>query len=286
MKETNIIIAISNIIRNPILNIVSYYRSSNRINNVGEALEFYVKDVFCDSLNIKDVSEKIKTYNKYFSYLGNQNNPPDIMIKGGDAFEIKKVEGFNSGLALNSSYPKDKIYSTSKMITTACRNCEEWSIKDMFYIVGVSKNNVLKSIWLVQGDCYAASRETYERIREKVSEGVNELPGIEFSETRELGRVNKVDPLGITYLRIRGMWGIENPSKVFGYLNAAKDGGNFVLNALMTKSKYNQFPKGDRMELEGLKSKGLEIDEVEVKDPNNPAKLLNAILISFSGGGR
>ena len=49
-----------------------------------------------------------------------------------------------------------------------------------------------------------------------------ELQDVEFSETNELGRVNKVDPLGITYLRIRGMWGIENPIKVFNYVAPAE----------------------------------------------------------------
>ena len=34
-----------------------------------------------------------------------------------------------------------------------------------------------------------------------------------FAETKELGRVNQVDPLGITNLRIRGMWQIETQEK-------------------------------------------------------------------------
>jgi len=32
------------------------------------------------------------------------------------------------------------------------------------------------------------------------------IADIEFSQTKELGRVNRVDPLGITNLRIQGMW--------------------------------------------------------------------------------
>jgi hypothetical protein len=253
---------------------------------VGEALEFYIKDVFCSSLNVQELDKKFKIYRDYFSYIGNQNNPPDVMIKGGDAFEIKKVEGSRSGLALNSSYPKNRLHADSAMITSACRSCEEWVEKEMFYAIGVAQENILKSLWFVHGSCYAASRETYERIRGKVSLGINEMPGIEFSETRELGRVNKVDPLGITYLRIRGMWGIKNPSKVFEYLKPVQNGDNFVMNAVILKSKYEQYPEKDREQLGGLKSKSLVMKEVEVKDPNNPAKLLKAILISFAGGGR
>ena len=132
-------------------------------------------------------------------------------------------------LHLNSSYPKDKLFSDSPMITTACRNCEDWREKDLVYVIGVSKDNKLKALWLVYGNCYAASKEVYERVRDKISKGVNELQDVEFSETNELGRVNKVDPLGITYLRIRGMWGIENPIKVFDYVAPTEKNSDFLL---------------------------------------------------------
>ena len=59
----------------------------NRVNFVGEQLEYYVRDAIAGSLVAK---EKEEIYSKVYSYLGNQNNPPDIIIKGGDAFEIKK----------------------------------------------------------------------------------------------------------------------------------------------------------------------------------------------------
>lgn len=283
MKRTNILIAISNIVKDPIVNLMSHYRSSNRINNVGEALEFYIKDVFCSSLNIQELDKKFKIYSDYFSYNGNQNNPPDLIIKNGDAFEIKKVEGPRAGLALNSSYPKDKLYTDDPMITAACRNCEDWKEKEVFYVAGVAKDNILKSIWFVHGSCYAADRETYEKIKKKIKTGIDEMPGIEFSETNELGRVNKVDPLGITYLRIRGMWGIENPSRVFSYLSPAKAGENFVMNALILKDKYMKYPKEDRLQLEALKETRLSIREVDIMSPNNSANLLKAILISFVG---
>ncbi|GEM_PF-6491591 len=55
---------------------------------MGEALEYYVKDLFCDCLREKSVDEKDKVYSKYFSYIGNQNNPPDLIISKGDAVEV------------------------------------------------------------------------------------------------------------------------------------------------------------------------------------------------------
>ena len=59
-----------------------------------------------------------------------------------------------------------------------------------------------------------------------------------FSETKELGRVNQVDPLGITNLRIRGMWQIENPRKVFKYLHEPT-GKEFELVCIIPKEKYH-----------------------------------------------
>ena len=276
---TNLLIALKNIAENPITDIVAHYKASNRANNMGDALEFYVKDVFCGFHDIQDEYAKNEIYSKNFSYLGNQNNPPDIIIRNGDAIEVKKIESFNSGLALNSSYPKAKLYANSPMITSKCKNCENWSIKDIVYIVGVSQKNKLKALWLVYGNCYAADKEIYERIKNKISNGITELEGVEFSETKELGRVNKVDPLGITYLRIRGMWGIENPLNVFRYITGIDKNDDFTVNAIMLNEKYMSFPEADRENIEAMNSKKLTIKDVKIKSPNNPADLMDAKLI-------
>ena len=37
---------------------------------------------------------------------------------------------------------------------------------------------------------------------------------LDLSETQELGRINKVDQLGVSSLRIRGMWIFQNPRKI------------------------------------------------------------------------
>lgn len=190
---TNLLIALKNIVENPNNDLVSQYRSLNRMNSMGEALEFYIKDIFSGSLSEADLSKKEQAYSQKFSYLGNQNNPPDIIIKGEDAIEVKKHIGARAGgLALNSSYPKDFLYSDSPMITAACHECEEWKKKDIVYVVGSIVDNKIKSLWLVYGNCYAASREVYEKIKNAITQGVNSLPDIEFGETNELGRVNKV----------------------------------------------------------------------------------------------
>lgn len=279
--ETNLLVAFLNLIKNPVNDIVRHYISSNRANNMGDSLEYYVKDLFCGQVETDDMNKVNRIYSNYFSYIGNQNNPPDIIIKNGDAIEVKKIESLRSGIALNSSYPKDKLYADSPMITKACRYCENWHKKDIIYSIGVSKNNKLKALWFIYGDCYAASKEVYERIRYKILIGINELKDVEFAKTKELGRVNRVDPLGITYLRIRGMWHIENPIKVFNYVTSVNEDAELTVNAIMLKEKYLSFPKRDREKIEQTTNDRFAIHKIEIKSPNNPAKLLDAILLRY-----
>lgn len=280
----NILQALKNIAENPITDISTRYRVNgrNRANNMGEALEFYVKDLFCDTFDVDSDIEKNRIYSENFSYIGNQNNPPDIIIANGDAIEVKKIESIGSQIALNSSYPKDKLYVNSSMITRDCRECENWREKDIIYIIGAMQQNKLKALWFVYGNCYAANKNIYERIKTKISDGVNSLSNVEFSETKELGRVNKVDPLGITYLRIRGMWGIDNPLYVFNHITNIESEKELTVNAIMLTEKYNSFPSADRQNVENISSENFIIKNIEIKSPNNPAQLLNAKLIKFT----
>mgnify|MGYP001803606067 FL=1 len=278
---TNILEAIKTNIENPISDIVSYYQGKNRINSVGDALECFIKDIFSEALNENDLSLKNQRYSEAFSYIGNQNNPPDIILKNSDAIEVKKIESLKSRIALNSSYPKSKLYSDEPMITNSCRNCEDWQEKDIIYAIGVVKGKKLQLLWLVYGDCYAADREIYKRIRNKINSGITEIPDVEFSETKELGRVNKVDPLGITYLRIRGMWGIQNPVVVYDYLFENTDIDTFKLIVVMKEEKYLSFPSEIRMLLERISDKKFTIRNENIKSPNNPAQLIPAKIISY-----
>ena len=57
---------------------------------MGEALEEYVKDIFAGTVNETDENIRNQKLSEIFSYLGNQNNPPDSMLRGGDAIEVRK----------------------------------------------------------------------------------------------------------------------------------------------------------------------------------------------------
>ena len=279
---TNILQAVRVIVNNRIPDVASFYRSRNRINAVGDALEAFIKDTFANTVSETNESYKQEVYSNLFSYSGNANNPPDLMIKGGDAIEVKKVGVGTAKIALNSSYPSARLFIDSPMITSTCRNCETWTEKDIIYAIGCFQSNKLETLWLIYGDCYAASRETYEKIRNKISQGVREISTVEFSFTKELGRVNKIDPLGITDLRIRGMWQIENPKNAYKYLNIDyQPNKSFRLFVLIQETKYLSFPIEDRKQIESLNSPDLFIEDIKIKSPDNPVKLLSAKFISY-----
>ena len=180
---------------------------------------------------------------KTFSYLGNSTNPPDAMLAKSDAIEIKKIATLGaSQLQLNSSYPKNKLYSDNPKICSACRECETWKEKDMIYVVGQVNVQELQNIFLVYGDLYCDSHEVYEKVENAIKNGIVSLDEVELAETNELGRVNKVDHLEISDLRIRGMWLIKSPFQHFEYLSQDITNYTFKLVALIPTQKYDSFP--------------------------------------------
>ena len=277
----NIISAIINLVENPKIELIRKGSSHNRANNMGEALEEYIKDLFANTVDIEDEQVRNAAISTTFSYLGNQNNPPDSMLHGGDAIEVKKIENKNSALALNSSYPKAKLFAVSPMIKKECRECENWTVKDMIYAVGVVKGNNLESLAFVYGEDYCANKETYENIKTTIKNGIGSITDVEFTESKELGHVNRVDPLGITYLRIRGMWGIENPFTVFKYVYQCNQNNKFNFMCIINTDKFGSFENTSELyELVKTNNK-LKIQDVHIKNPNNPAQLREAKLITF-----
>lgn len=227
-------------------------------------------------------NERLERISDVFSYLGNNSNPPDAMLRGGDAIEVKKIETDGAALALNSSYPKHIVKASSPMISNACKVAEKWKEKDIIYAVGVVRNNNLKHLCMVYGLDYCASDECYSRIRATIKKGVESIPGIEFAESRELGHINKVDPLGITYMRVRGMWGIENPWSVFSYIYRRDMTKVFTFMCIINKTKWDTFENtGDLLELENT-VQALNVENVRIKNPDNPAQLIDAKLITFN----
>lgn len=269
MSKTNLLVALKNIIQNPVVDLNSKSVSLNRINSVGEGLEVYIKNAFCGTFNLEDEIQKQEIFSTNFSYLGNQNNPPDIIIRNGDAIEVKKLESQNSAIALNSSYPKDKLYFHSPMITEACRNCEEWKEKDLLYSVGVASNTILKSLWFVYGDCYAAVSDLYNKKRESIEDDLSFI-----KNSIKYCIFNKIDNLAITSLDSNQNWFIKSLQEVFNYLENID---KFDINCIIPLHKYLSFPVENITEVES--NKKISIKNIQIKSPNNPAKLLSAKLL-------
>ena len=280
----NILTAIKAIVENSSNAIVATMgdASHNRAAQMGDALEDYVKNAFADCLG-QDTRTVKRARNATFSYLGNSTNPPDAMLKGSDAIEIKKLNSLKtSQLQLNSSYPKNKLYANNPKICRACRECENWQEKDMLYVVGQVEEEVLQNIFFIYGDLYCDSHEIYERVENTIKKDLESLEDVELANTNELGRINKVDHLEISDLRVRGMWLIKSPFQHFDYLTKDITGYpyTFKLVALIPKDKYNGFDNVDDFE-EFCYNNCVFISDENIEDPQNPANSIESKLIIY-----
>lgn len=279
----NILTAISAIISNS-LDISKSSKSNgvqNRVNQMGEDFEQYIKNAFADCLG-KDERTVKHERNKTFSYLGNIRNPPDAMLRGGDAIEIKKIKTLStSQLQLNSSHPENKFRICNKRINDECRECESWDVKDMLYVIGVVDKEKIYNIFFIYGDVYCDDRFVYENVENIIKDSINSIDNVELGDTDELGRIHKVDHLGISDLRVRGMWLIESPFKYFKYLyDDAHDEHSFRLMAIIPETKYNGFENRDEFE-EICKYNGVQITDAKLENPQNPAELINCKVIKY-----
>jgi len=76
------------------------------------------------------------------------------------------------------------------------------------------------------------------------------------------------------------MWEIENPIRVFSYIYNYNPKRDFSLVALMLKTKFDSFPKED---IDAIVSDNqIKIRDVKIKNPNNPAEMIDAKLITLS----
>lgn len=280
--DANILTAIQSIVKYSSHNIEENPQeiTQNRANQMGAALEDYVKNAFADCLG-QDIRFVKQARSQTFSYLGNNNNPPDAMLVNGDAIEIKKIKTLRtSQLQLNSSYPKNKLRSDNPKICNACRTCEEWQEKDMLYVVGQVDEQELQNLFFVYGDLYCDSHEIYENIEKAVKDGLETLDDVELADTNELCRINKVDHLEITDLRVRGMWLIKTPFQHFEYLTREIVSYKFKLVALIPEGKYYGFANVNEFERFCEKS-GVSISDERIEDPQNPAHFIKTKLITY-----
>lgn len=254
----NVIDAIINLIENPIISLKQMYLGSNRVNNVGDALETYVQDLFIGQYDLPD-DLRLQQLSEIFSYKGNTSNPPDLMLKGGDAIEVKKIESRNSDLAFNSSYPKAKLLIDNPMITTACKMAENWQKKDMLYAVGIMNGENLQSLAFVYGDDYFSNDGYYNQIQDLI------LSDKQHIATAEL-KVN---------------WRAKSPFKVFDYIYESNANANFDFMAIINDEKWYQLNNASVLKTTIKNNSNAQLQKVEIKNPNSEHGYKGAYLITF-----
>lgn len=255
----NIITAICNLVENPKIKLIRKSDNTNRANNMGDALEEYIKDVFAGTVDYEEGQARAVALSSTFSYLGNKTNPPDSMLKGGnagDAIEVKKIENQTAALALNSSYPKCKLYADSQMISKACRECEQWTVRDMIYAVGVVKGDYLKSLAFVYGEDYCAEESFYHKI-------ISDLLNI---ASTDISKSN---------------WSIKNPFSAFKDIYDINNANAFNFFAIINNDKYYSFENNSRLEELIKIYSSLKVKDVKIRNPNNPHLKRNAKLITY-----
>ena len=273
---TNVLEALVNIVENKDYEITEYTKGGNRAQNMGEALEAYVFDAFSDSFNVEDSEERTEIHQKYFSFLGSKNKIPDAILKNGDALEVKKATG-ESSVQLNSSYPKHTLKATDTRIKASALTCEKekWKEKEMLYCFGYIPSGAkhLKSIWFVYGRVFCDLQDVYEDIVNNIKSNLDD----DYTGN-ELGGATGVDSLKITTLRVRGMWVIKHPQKVFSKLVKGWGENDFEVKALIPNDIFESFPDSSKKRLH---ASVLEIEDVKITDPTNRAKTLDCKFIYY-----
>jgi hypothetical protein len=284
--SSNILTAIKNISDFKNNNMRSYYKEyTTQIKTVREQMAYYVKDAISGSFKSAKDKKPKERYDGVFSYLGNKNKPPDMIVTDSDALIIKTIKTIKGSLTITNTPPKDRLNWNDPWIISNCRNVDggQWNSKDIFYVTGWIARGKIKYLYFVQGRCYVSEVKVYNKKIEGIKNNVNKYlvsEGLETNNTIGLGRVTNMDPLGITNLTIRSVWKIQNPVKAFSDIYSYDKKRDFTLIALMLKNKFDSFPKKDIDAIIG--DKQIKLRDVKIKNPNNPAKTIDAKLIITS----
>lgn len=297
----------SNIIK-AIINIINHRQAFyagqtagnvNMMNARGVTLEHFVRDAFAGTFGNPGGIQRWS--NTCFSYLGGGNTPPDMILKGSDAIEVKK-ENHVCKLQLNSSFPMDKLHRNNPKLSKAASDCDggNWVSKDILYVIGTDPQAQFgpEKLWMVYGDCFSASPQVYQNIENDITNAVQSIPNYNWVQTNELAKAVDVDPLGVVDLRVRAMWSLTHPNVLFQNLITTciqQNGSNyanpqiftynratFQMYVLMTLSKFNSLPQVDKQTILNLRNNNLLIEDVAIADPNNPAVSLYCKLICYS----
>lgn len=283
----NILTAIKNISDFKTNNMSEYFQdyATTQVKTVRQQMEYYMKDAISGSF--KSVKDRKPTdrYNGVFSYIGSKNKPPDMIIQGGDALVIKTIKTYKGSLTINNYPPKDRLKWNDPWILKNCQEIDggQWNSKDIFYVNGWTEKRKMKYLNFIQGSCFIPEEEVYNKKIHGLKKNIYnylESEGLEVINTIGLAKVNKMDPLDITNLRIKCVWSIKNPLRIFSDTFSYDKNNDFTLIVLMYKNKFDSFPKNDIDAI--VTDKQIEVKDVKIGNPNNPRKKMDAKLITTS----
>ena len=110
--------------------------------------------------------------------------------------------------------------------------------------------------------------------------GIRSIPDLPVEDSNELGRINNVDHLGNTYLRIRGMWAMKTPWRVFDI--PIDDNKRFTMTAVMNNDILSVEKENSGISEADLLGKGVSIQDFTIQNPDNPQSSKPGKLITYS----
>ena len=297
---TNVLIALNNIFKRNSTRLTPIFRSNGTVNAAGDSLEYFVKDMFCTGASQYQYDyEKEKVYHNYLSWTGDSSHFPDFIVKGGVGVEPKKQNSATANLSLNSSYPKDYIEpNTQNVPTLKTPGFLEtgWHKKPIIYVAGHLNTkkgldeNKLHSIWMVYGNTMVAHNDKYLFLINEIREAIKASTNAQLVASKELARAKGIDYLKYTNLRVRGMYELEHPAKIFSKyiqkLSLPKEKSHVFV--VMLKSEYEKIKidMGNEWttlheDLQQYINKGV-LNQLEIKipDPNDLNEQLDAYIFA------
>ena len=248
----------------------------------------FVKNLFADSFNLSPYEQR-KRRKETFSFVSRNAEIPDFMLSSGDAVEIKNVR-LKSGeydpvkcspIEFNTVYPRQKLFFDDPLVTDECRRAESWREKDVVYVVGALKRRQLIHLCMIYGVDYCAGEKHYSGLNYELKNLLSNIRAARFPYTRELARIGTVDPTGATYLKLYGMWHIENPWSFFRYVYRPNPHANFTFMCIINREKYYQLDNVRKLFAWAKVCDGLRLAKVSIKNPDAPDTFRDALLIRY-----
>ncbi len=117
-----------------------------------EPSELHLQNAFASVPPGSSHSERMHRLADTFAYGGNPTNPPDMLIKGGDAVVTAMFDRNSPVAILYSASAEQQLSVDDPSLSRAARTCETWDKRDLLYVF-VSTDVTC----FLYGDCFAAS---------------------------------------------------------------------------------------------------------------------------------